>query len=328
MTRTRSFSAISETIAAVVNGTSPCPSPSLTPPPPKRSRTSRPRATPTKNAVVIAPPPPLARLLPSISLEDDTSSMESTSTSNSVQSAMADLLDRCSSPPSLAQAFEQDVRSCLNDLCHRVVLSIEDPALSTAIVYNPIPSPVFKRKMEEQRPANKRSTKAAKNADEPTPKKKRNRSSGKKASAEAAMPVTKKEEPVEHEMPDVKPMITISTVLAANSAPDYVCEWEHCRRYALPDTHLTLLHDSLHCQILPDGACRFPSRLFRSHQVSLRVHLLVERLRSDQTTEMGADQPHSGTSLLRTCFPASEAEVGQLHSCEQRSRPPADNCHE
>ncbi|CAF4258769.1 unnamed protein product, partial [Adineta steineri] len=98
----RKHDSISETIAAVVNGTSSSPSPSSTPPPPKRARPSRPRTTPTKNAVIIAPTPPpvtLSRIMPSLSIEDDTSSMESNSTSNSIHSTMADLLDRCSSPP-------------------------------------------------------------------------------------------------------------------------------------------------------------------------------------------------------------------------------------
>ncbi|UJR10745.1 hypothetical protein I4U23_014933 [Adineta vaga] len=234
MDKKRKHDSISETIAAVVNGTSPSPSPSSTPPPPKRSRPSRPRATPTKNAVIVAPipPPPPTRLFPSSSIEDDTSSMESTSTSNSIQSTMTDLLDRCSSPSSAVHTFEHDVRSCLNDLCHRVTLAIDDPLLSTSIIYNPIPSPVFKRKIDEQSSStNKRATKSTNQNDEQTPKKKRNRSSGKKSSTDltsnVTTPIMKKEEPFEQEIPDIKP--TLSVIQSTNTS-DYICEWENCRK--------------------------------------------------------------------------------------------------
>jgi hypothetical protein len=219
-----SFLAISETIAAVVNGTS-SPSPPL-PPPAKRARPSRPRATPTKNSVIIAPTPP-SRLVPSLSIEDDNSSMESTSTSNSIQSTMADLLDRCSSPP-----FDHDIRSCLNDLCQRVALIIDES--STSVVYNPIPSPVFKRKIEEQSSLNKQTTKTNNHTEEPTtPKKKRNRTSAKKTSTDATnvvIPVTKKEEPIEHEIPDIKPTISTSSVITSINTSDYTCEWDNCRK--------------------------------------------------------------------------------------------------
>ncbi|CAF4254621.1 unnamed protein product, partial [Adineta steineri] len=139
----RKHDSISETIAAVVNGTSSSPSPSSTPPPPKRARPSRPRTTPTKNAVIIAPTPSpvtASRIMPSLSIEDDTSSMESNSTSNSIHSTMADLLDRCSSPspppPSslIKNSFEDDIRLCLNDLCHRVALSLDESLPSTSII--------------------------------------------------------------------------------------------------------------------------------------------------------------------------------------------------
>ena len=154
--------------------------------------------------------------------------MESTSTSNSIHSTMADLLDRCSSPPS----FEHDVRSCVNDLCHRAVLSIDDPVLATSIVYNSIPSPVFKRKVEEQSSSvNKRSAKSTNQNDEQTPKKKRNRSSGKKAAIDVTTPVMKKEEPIEPEIPDIKPTLIASNVMTPTNPSDYICEWENCRRY-------------------------------------------------------------------------------------------------
>ncbi len=218
------FLAISETIAAVVNGTSSSPSP----PPPKRLRPSRPRSTPTKNSVIIAPtPPPPSRLNPSSSIEDDTSSMESTSTSNSIHSTMADLLDRCSSPP-----FDHDIRSCLNDLCQRIALMIDEP--SRSIIYNPIPSPVFKRKIEEQSSLNKQTTKTNNHIEEQTtPKKKRNRSSTKKSSTDTTnltIPIAKKEEQIEQEIPDIKPTISTSNVITSTNTSDYICEWENCRK--------------------------------------------------------------------------------------------------
>ena len=229
------FLAISETIAAVVNGTTLSPS-SSSPPPAKRSRPSRPRPTPTKKSVVVAPTP-LSRLLPSISLEDDTSSMESTSTSNSIHSTMADLLDRCSSPP-----FEHDIRTCVNDLCQRVVLMVDEPSISA--MYNPIPSPVFKRKIGEKSSANKSTTNVNHQTEEltplpppslTTPKKKRNRSSGKKSVIDSStvpvIPPPKKEEPIEHEIADIKPPISAANVILSSNPSDYTCDWEHCRRY-------------------------------------------------------------------------------------------------
>lgn len=219
------FLAISETIAAVVNGTSLSPS-SASPPPVKRSRPPRPRPTPTKKSIVIAPTS-ISRLLPSVSLEDDTSSMESTSTSNSIQSTMADLLDRCSSPP-----FEHDIRTCVNDLCQRVVLMVDEPTISA--MYNPIPSPVFKRKIAEKSSANKSTTNVNHPTEEPvTPKKKRNRSSGKKSTIDPStilIPTTKKEEPMEHEIADIKPHIPTGNVILSTNSSDYTCDWEHCRK--------------------------------------------------------------------------------------------------
>jgi hypothetical protein len=100
-----------------------------------------------------------------------------------------------------------------------------------SVVYNPIPSPVFKRKIEEQSSVNKTTNN---HTNEPTtPKKKRNRTSAKKAAAEAAnanIPVTKKEEPVEHEMPDIKPTISTSNIISTVNVTDYTCEWDNCRR--------------------------------------------------------------------------------------------------
>jgi hypothetical protein len=223
------FLAISETIAAVVNGTS-SPSLSSTPPPVKRSRPSRPRSTPKKNAVIVAPTPP-SRLFPSSSIEDDTSSMESNSTSNSIHSTMVDLLDRCSSPPLTTNTFDNDIRLCLNDLCQRVALNIDEPLLS--IIYNPIPSPVFKRKIDEQSSSNQRTIKANNHVEEQTPKKKRNRSSTKKSSTDIPnLPIStgKKEEHIEQEIPDIKPTISTSNVITSTNPADYVCEWDNCRK--------------------------------------------------------------------------------------------------
>ncbi len=144
---------------------------------------------------------------------------------------MADLLDRCSSPPN---PFDNDIRSCLNDICQRVVLTMNES--STSIIYNPIPSPVFKRKIEEQSPLNKqRSIKATNHVDEQTPpKKKRNRSSAKKSSTDVTnptIPINKKEEPIEQEILDIKPTISTSNVITStNNTTDYVCEWDNCRK--------------------------------------------------------------------------------------------------
>jgi hypothetical protein len=99
------FLAISETIAAVVNGTS--------------SPSKRPRPIPSSKKPSV---------IPSTSLEDE----------NSIQSTMTDLLDRCSSP-----SIENDIRSCLNDLCQRVVFLVDQSITQ-------LPSPVFKRKIETQ----------------------------------------------------------------------------------------------------------------------------------------------------------------------------------
>ena len=208
--------AISETITAVINGT---------PPPLKRSRPSRPRSIPSKAPVHIGP----SRLVPSSSIEDE-SSMESNTTSNSIHSTMVDLLDRCSSPPLINNTFENDIRSCLNDLCQRV-----DQSLSG--IYNQMPSPIFKRKIEEQTISNKRTIKDMNNSEEPPPlpKKKRNRSSTKKSSIDISnvtVSTGKKEEPNEQELSDVKSTISTSSLITTSVAinpSDYVCEWDNCR---------------------------------------------------------------------------------------------------
>ncbi|CAF3963187.1 unnamed protein product, partial [Adineta steineri] len=254
----RKHDSISETIAAVVNGTSSSPSPSSTPPPPKRARPSRPRTTPTKNAVIIAPTPSpvtASRIMPSLSIEDDTSSMESNSTSNSIHSTMADLLDRCSSPPPpppsslIKNSFEDDIRLCLNDLCHRVALSLDESLPSTSIIYNSIPSPVFKRKIDEQSSLNKRTTKPITPVEEQTPKKKRNRPSTKKSLIEVATSTPKKEEPIEHEIQDIKP--NISTI----NSSDYICEWDNCRK-SFPTARSVFHHTcSAHIKYSPEYVC-------------------------------------------------------------------------
>jgi hypothetical protein len=157
--------------------------------------------------------------------------MESTSTSNSIQSTMADLLDRCSSP-----SLDNDIRSCLNDLCQRIALNIDESS-STSIIYNPIPSPVFKRKIEEQSLLNKQTIKTNNHIEEQiTPKKKRNRSSTKKSSTDITnitIPLAKKEEPIEQEIPDIKPPISTSNVITTTTTTnisDYICEWDNCRK--------------------------------------------------------------------------------------------------
>lgn len=141
---------------------------------------------------------------------------------------MADLLDRCSSPP-----FEHDIRTCVNDLCQRVVLMVDEPSISA--MYNPIPSPVFKRKIGEKSSTNKSTTNVNHQIEEPptTPKKKRNRSSGKKSTADStavSIPPSKKEEPIEHEIADIKPPIPTGNVILTSNLSDYTCDWEHCRR--------------------------------------------------------------------------------------------------
>jgi len=170
--------------------------------------------------------------------------MESNSTANSIQSTMADLLDRCSSPP-----FDNDIRSCLNDLCQRVALTIDES--STSIIYNPIPSPVFKRKIEEQSSANKRNNHIE---EQTTPKKKRNRSSTKKSSTDVpnvTIPINKKEEPIEQEIPDIKPTISTSNVIIS----DYICEWNNCRKY-FPTARAVFHHAcSAHVKYSSDYIC-------------------------------------------------------------------------
>lgn len=89
----------------------------------------RPRPIPAKKPLIIS----------SNSLDDETR-VEIRTTGLT----LADLLSRSSSSvPSL----ETEVRSCLNDLCQRVVFLFEQ---SSSEMYNQLPSPVFKRKMETQ----------------------------------------------------------------------------------------------------------------------------------------------------------------------------------
>ncbi len=171
------FLAISETIAAVVNGTSS---------PPKRPR---PISSSKKPSII------------SSTSQDD---------EKSIQSTISDLLDRCSSP-----SIENDIRLCLNDLCQHIVdQSITD-------IYNQLPSPVFKRKMETQI--------LTKN-DEQIEKKKPNRLTRKKSLTDNKTSLTdvteKKDDTIEQELSDVKTMI--STSMITNNF-DYICEWENCR---------------------------------------------------------------------------------------------------
>ncbi len=170
----RKHDSISETIAAVVNGTSSSP--------PKR-----PRPAPSKKPLIIS----------SSSIEDE-SSMEM----NSIQSTIADLLDRCSSPPPL----DNEIRSCLNDLCQRVVFIVDQ---SLTEIYNQLPSPVFKRKIDKQ-------------TDEQLLKKQKNNRLLRKKSLTDNSGIEKKEEIIEQEVSDVKPVISTNT-------SDYICEWENCR---------------------------------------------------------------------------------------------------
>jgi hypothetical protein len=224
-----------------VNGASPSPSPSSTPQPAKRAR---PRATPTKAAVTVASS---ARLLASSSMEDDTSSMESTSTSNSIHSTIADLLDRCSSPPLATDTFENEVRLCLMDLCQRVVSMFDEPIHSTSILYNPIPSPTFKRKMDEPSNGGKRNrvskmSESPNSTEDPTTKKKRNRSSVKKPSVVDTLALPRKEEMIESESIDIKPTLSQTSIITStpppppttsiltNATTDYMCDWDNCRK--------------------------------------------------------------------------------------------------
>ena len=163
--------------------------------------------------------------------------MESNSTSNSVHSTMTDLLDRCSSPPLSVNTLENDIRSCVNDLCQRIVSITDEPFSSASIIYNPIPSPVFKRKSEEQSSSSKRTTKPISHVEEQTPKKKRYRSSTKRLSTDitnVTIPISKKEEPIEQELIDIKPNFPTANVIMPSSisanTSDYICEWDTCRK--------------------------------------------------------------------------------------------------
>lgn len=110
---------------------------------------------------------------------------------NTVGSTLVDLLQRCS-PSTLS--LENEVRSCLNDLCQRVVFIIEQS--SSTDVYNQLPSPVFQRKIETQ-------------------------INGKK-SIETDFE-EKKQQPIEQDLQDIKPNISTGNTL------EYQCEWENCR---------------------------------------------------------------------------------------------------
>jgi hypothetical protein len=112
---------------------------------------------------------------------------------------MTDLLDRCSSP-----SIENDIRSCLNDLCQRVVFLVDQSITQ-------LPSPVFKRKMETQI-----TTKNINYNEEQSSKKKPNR----------LIRTDKKEETIEQELSDVKPMISTPSI---TNTLDYICDWENCR---------------------------------------------------------------------------------------------------
>lgn len=163
-----SFVVISESIAAVVNGNS--------------SPVKRPRPIPAKK--------------PLNSLEDETR-VEIRTTGLT----LADLLSRSSS------SLESEVRSCLNDLCQRVVFLLEQ---SSSDMYNQLPSPVFKRKMETQ--MNMKD-------DEQSEKRKFDSLIRKKSLTDL---LENKEETIEQESTDIKPIVSTITL-------DYSCEWENCR---------------------------------------------------------------------------------------------------
>ncbi len=88
---------------------------------------------------------------------------------------------------------------CLNDLCQRVVFIVDQ---SLTEVYNQLPSPVFKRKIEKQ-------------IDEELIKKNNNNNQllRKKSLIDNG---------IEQELSDIKPIISTNTL-------DYNCEWENCR---------------------------------------------------------------------------------------------------
>ncbi len=94
-------------------------------------------------------PCPVPSSKPTTDIENDT-----------IRSTMSDLLDRCSSSP-----FDNEIRLCLNDLCQRVVFIVDQ---SLTGIYNQLPSPVFKRKMETP------TSKIVQNIDEQSLKKKKN----------------------------------------------------------------------------------------------------------------------------------------------------------
>ncbi|CAF3954689.1 unnamed protein product [Rotaria sp. Silwood2] len=159
-----------------------------------------------KNPVTIA----------SSSIEDD-SNMENNIISNNIHLTMTDLLDRCSS-----QSFDNDIRLCLNDLCQRVVF-IVDQSLSE--INNYITSPIFKRKMETQ------TTKEIDHVDEQLQTKSHNQSTKQKSlienSSNEIVATEKKDEPMEQELSDNRPTISISNVITTTY--DYVCDWDNCQ---------------------------------------------------------------------------------------------------
>jgi len=114
---------------------------------------------------------------------------------------MTDLLDRCSS----SSSFDNEIRLCLNDLCQRVVFIVDQ---SLTEVYNQLPSPVFKRKIEKQ-------------IDEQLIKKKNNNQLLRNKSLTDNR-IETKEEIIEQQLSDDKPIISTNTL-------DYVCEWDNCR---------------------------------------------------------------------------------------------------
>lgn len=119
-----------------------------------------------------------------------------------VRSAITDLLDRCSS----SLSFDNDIRSCLHDLCQRVVSIVDQSSLLD--INSQLTSPIFKRKIELQ-------TKTL----EQIPKAK---SSIENSLNMVAFP-EKKDEILEQELSSVKSMNVIS-------APcDYICDWDNCR---------------------------------------------------------------------------------------------------
>ncbi|CAF3386863.1 unnamed protein product [Rotaria sp. Silwood1] len=125
----------------------------------------------------------------SSSIEDE-NNIENNNTTNNIHLTMTDLLDRCSS-----QSFDNDIRLCLNDLCQRVVLLVDQ---SLSDINNYITSPIFKRKIETQ---------IIKEIDHVG-----EQSQTKKSS--------------QQELSDSKSTISTSNIITTS---DYVCNWDNCR---------------------------------------------------------------------------------------------------